>query len=241
MANSCVEAGTGGVILFDAGTAPNLDHRWFDPAWWQAQNRLRDHRGGRGGAYFIATPVGECVLRHYHRGGHVARVFGDRYLWRGREQTRSFAEFRLLQTLADRRLPVPQVVAARFKRRGMHYRADLITRRVPGTTLAQCLHDAALDPALAAQIGTVLARFHRQGVYHADLNAHNVLVDGNDTWLIDFDRGYLRTSARAWQLGNLARLHRSLLKLGAGDADADAFERGSWASLLSAYNEVMNT
>lgn len=238
MANTCVDGGSGGVILSDTGIAADLDQRWFNPEWWAGQDRLRHRAGGRGGAYFIETPVGDCVLRHYHRGGHVARVFGDRYLWRGRERTRSFAEFHLLQTLTKQRLPVPRVVAARFQRSGMRYRADLITLKLPGTTLAQRLH-GGLSTVLAAQVGAQLARFHRQGVYHADLNAHNVLVDGEETWLLDFDRGCLRPQADAWQRANRARLHRSLVKLGAANAGAEAFERGPWASLLAAYDEVL--
>lgn len=239
MANMCVDAGSGGVILFDAAIAPDLDHHWFDPAWWQAQDRLRDHRGGRGGAYFIATPLGDCVLRHYHRGGHVARVLGDRYPWRGQAHTRSFAEFQLLQTLNAWKLPVPVPVAARYQRNGMLYRADLIMRQLPGSTLAEHLREGGLRPALARQVGAVIGRFHREGVYHADLNAHNVLVDGEETWLLDFDRGCLRPPADTWQRANRARLHRSLIKLGAANAGAEAFERGPWTSLLAAYNEVL--
>ena len=44
--------------------------------------------------------------------------------------------------------------------------------------------------------GRLVARFHRAGLDHADLNAHNILFDGaGQGWMIDFDRGALRIPA----------------------------------------------
>jgi 3-deoxy-D-manno-octulosonic acid kinase len=58
-------------------------------------------------------------------------------------------------------------------------------------------------------------------------------------WVIDFDRGELRAPARAWQLANLARLRRSLLKVGAAP-DCDAlFERAFWNPLMAAYEREL--
>jgi 3-deoxy-D-manno-octulosonic acid kinase len=54
-------------------------------------------------------------------------------------------------------------------------------------------------------------------------------------WLIDFDRGELRTPAREWQLANLARLRRSLLKLGAARDGESRFESTTWRPLMAAY------
>src|SRR5262249_40990674 len=136
---------------------------------------------------------------------------GDRYLWTGAERTRGFVEFRLLAQLAERGLPVPGPVATRFVRHGARYTADLITREIPqASTLAELLRADRADADVAARVGRTLAAFHNAGAYHADLNAHNVLLDASTVWLIDFDRGELRAPARAWQQANLARLKRSL-------------------------------
>ena len=67
------------------------------------------------------------MLRHYRRGGAVARLSGDAYLWTGAGRTRSFAEWRLLRQLRRWDLPVPRPIAARYVRQGLAYRADLIT------------------------------------------------------------------------------------------------------------------
>lgn len=235
-----VQKDDAGAILFDSALTPQVSHDWFEPAWWQARGALRTQVGGRGSVAIIGTPVGECVLRHYRRGGMVARFMGDRYLWNGAERTRAFAEFRLLSLMAREGLPVPQVIAARYVRSGLFYRADLITRRIADAdTLAQRLAAGTLDRELAEEVGALVGRFHRAGIWHADLNAHNILVAAHELLLIDFDRGRQRAPAEAWRLDNLQRLRRSLLKLGAADKGVDAFETTIWQPLLYRYERTL--
>src|SRR5699024_2618221 len=210
-----IHANADGTILFDADTVPQIDHAWFDPAFWESRGALLGRGGGRASACFIDSPAGACVLRHYHRGGMVANILGDRYLWTGRDNTRCFVEFRLLAQMREWQLPVPEPVAARYCRRGMHYTADLVTRCIDSAhTLAECLHGPSLDVELASRCGAEIARFHQRGIWHADLNAHNILVTPENIFLIDFDRGELRQPARAWREGNLELLRRSLSYLG---------------------------
>lgn len=235
-----IHASTHGTILYDAASVPQIDHAWFDPDHWQGDGRLQGRGGGRASASFIDSPVGECVLRHYHRGGMVANVLGDRYLWTGRDNTRSFAEFRLLVRMSELGLPVPEPLAARYVRRGIHYAADLITRRIADSrTLAECLRGECLDAVLAEACGALVARFHRHGVWHADLNAHNILVTAQVNYIIDFDRGQWRAPARAWQQSNLRRLRRSLVKLGAARNGEDVFDKQIWLPLMRGYTQVM--
>ncbi|HEX7338610.1 MAG TPA: 3-deoxy-D-manno-octulosonic acid kinase [Rhodanobacteraceae bacterium] len=235
-----IHASTHGTILYDAAVAPQVDHAWFDPAAWQAKGKLEKRGGGRASVAFVATPTGRCVLRHYHRGGMVANVLGDRYLWTGRMHTRSFAEFRLLEHMLGAGLPVPEPIAARYVRRGVHYTADLITRCIDDArTLADHLADGTLDAELATRCGALIARFHRAGIWHADLNAHNVLITPGTICLIDFDRGEKRKPARAWQQANLRRLRRSLVKLGAAAAGEDVFDKTQWLPLMRGYAQAM--
>lgn len=230
-----------GAILFDAEVSPQVGHDWFVPDYWRERAALRMQAGGRGGVAIIETPAGECVLRHYRRGGLVAALIKDRYLWRGAERTRPFTEFRLLAEITRLGLPGPVVVAARYVRDGLFYRADLITRRIADAqTLAECLAAGRLDAGLAAATGELVARFHRAGIWHADLNAHNVLVTVHGLHLIDLDRGRLRAPAQRWQQANLGRLRRSLLKLGAAQADEAVFEANIWQPLLTGYGRTLN-
>lgn len=235
-----IREGATGAILFDAAVSPQVDDAWFEPEAWRERGALRQQSGGRGGVAIIDTPAGECVLRHYRRGGMVARLMGDRYLWPGADHTRSFMEFRLLARIAALGLPSAVPVACRYRRHGLFYEADLITRRIADAqTLAQCLAAGRLDGEMAELVGALVARFHRAGIWHADLNAHNVLVTDDALYLIDFDRGRLREPAESWQQANLQRLRRSLVKLGAAAQGEAAFEETLWKPLVYRYERTL--
>lgn len=230
-----------GAILFDATVSPQVDGMWFDVDHWRGQGALSTQSGGRGGVAVIRTPAGECVLRHYRRGGRVARLMGDRYLWTGADRTRSFREFRLMQAMARLHLPVPQVVAARYRHAGIYYRADLITQRLPDTrTLTECVAQGRLDAELAQEVGAMVARFHRAGVWHADLNAHNVLIAPSELYLVDFDRGRMRAPASSWRMANLQRLRRSLYKIGAAAQGEAVFGQTIWTPLMDGYERTLS-
>jgi 3-deoxy-D-manno-octulosonic acid kinase len=241
MGEAKIRTTTDGAILFDATAATQAgsaecDASWFDADYWRARDAAAEISGGRGGALIAHSAAGDWVLRHYRRGGMVARLFGDRYLWTGEDRTRGFAEFRMLAALRKRGAHVPDPIAARYRRHGAHYQADLITQRLPSTvTLADRLSKEGLDSALAKRVGAELAQLHALGAYHADLNAHNLLIDTRNIWVIDFDRGELRSPARSWQLSNLSRLRRSLIKLGAARDGEVLFDRTFWQPLMAEY------
>lgn len=214
--------------------------QWFEPGWWEAAGRVGGRGGGRGEVLYVSTDAGPGVLRHYRRGGLVARINRDRYWFQGAERTRPFREFRLLDWASARALPVPAPLAARYRRHGPWYSADLLSAAIPHTaTLARAL--AETPGALPwAAVGDCIGRVHAAGVFHADLNAHNVLLDGERAWLVDFDRGERRRPAPAWQQANLARLLHSLHKLGARERVA-GFEREGWRALCAAHARACAT
>jgi 3-deoxy-D-manno-octulosonic acid kinase len=228
-----------GVMLADPNGLGNPQHRaeerLFDPDFWSARGELEGVSGGRGSAWFIGSAANPWVLRHYRRGGFIARIFADRYLWAGEDRVRAFAEWRLLAHLARRGLQVPKPVAAFYRRSGPTYRCDLITERiVHSQSLSAALASRALAQSTWRTIGAAIARLHAQGVDHADLNAHNILLDDRDAVsVIDFDRGRLRAPG-AWASRNLSRLHRSLAKVTRA-LPADRFTPASWAELSAGY------
>jgi 3-deoxy-D-manno-octulosonic acid kinase len=78
-------------------------------------------------------------------------------------------------------------------------------------------------------VGAAIAGLHRAGVDHADLNAHNILIDAKGTVsIIDFDRGRVRAPG-TWAARNLLRLRRSLVKIG-------HFSEESWGRLTAGYD-----
>lgn len=228
-----------GAIVFDPMALPQTPApEWFDVDHWGKAAQLVGS-GGRGAAWFVDVDWGAMVLRRYLRGGLMAKFSRDRYVWRGEESVRSFAEFRLLQILNANGLPVPAPLAAAYWRDGRRYQAAiLLTRIIDVHSFGhRVLDDAASAPWAAS--GALIAAFHRAGLDHPDLNAHNLLFDdAGKGWMIDFDKARLRNpSESGWRRANLARLHRSLHKLG-GSSLAAPIEAG-FAHLRSAYDEGM--
>lgn len=182
--------------------------------------------GGRQSAWFIDGPMGSALLRHYRRGGLMAKFSKAHYLWQGARRTRAFAEFSLLDAMFRQGLPVPRPLAAAYWKHGFTYRAAIIVARIPDVApLADCL-DAADPVAVAAAV----LKIHDAGVWHADLNAFNILLNaGGHVWVIDFDRGESRQMSRALRQANLQRLRRSMVKVAA--------EQGErfWQSVNVAY------
>lgn len=225
----------GGLILYDAAQAGKVHEHVFTPAYWRARDALSEPLGGRGAAWRIAVGDIDWVMRFYRRGGVPGKLFLDSYFYTGMERTRPWREWRLLAWMCERNLPVPRPVAARVLRGAMTYRGALITETVPGRSLAALLEAGAMTQASWRAIGKCVRRFHDAGVWHADLNAHNILVDGEArVYLIDFDRGRLRAQDAAWRNANLARLQRSLVKISPPGRQAAAGE--GMDVLRAAYN-----
>lgn len=191
--------------------------------------------GGRGGAWFISSGLNRWVLRQYCRGGMVARFIRHFYWFSGEDSVRAFSEFRLLTQMFDAGLPVPKPVAARYSRVATFgYRAQILLERIPAaTTFAE--HLSGYDPDLWRRVGRLVRRFHDHGVYHADLNCHNILVVENRLYLIDFDKGEIRANDEAWKQQNLNRLKRSVDKL--LNDDLESRRDRCWSQLLVGYSQ----
>ncbi|QOC21729.1 3-deoxy-D-manno-octulosonic acid kinase [Wenzhouxiangella sp. AB-CW3] len=200
-------------ILYDPERVTAIAPEWLDPSFWRLRRDVVDELGGRGQALHLATPAGAAVLRRYLRGGQAARLSRDRFLFSGYERSRALREWRVLALLRARGLPVPAPLMASCERSGPTYRAGLLTELLPETV---CLADVAGQLASDdwQRLSRVLREFFDAGLVHADLNARNILIDAAGRWyLIDFDRARLHDRpVRGDRM--LARLHRSLVKLG---------------------------
>lgn len=207
-------------MLFDPLRIPDPDPVLLRPdAYGTSAQPVQ--AGGRAAAWFVAGAGWQGVLRGYRRGGLVARISREAYLWQGEERTRPFREFRLLAAMRAQGLRVPAPLAAGYWRGGLIYRAAILIERIPDVRpLAQ-----ALEPAACEAAGRAIAAMHAAGVWHADLNAYNILLDAaGDAWLIDFDRGTGGGVSAPARQANLDRLKRSLVKV-AGEPGAAAWDR----------------
>lgn len=223
-------------FLRDANRHAEFANHHFDPAWWCRQGAQVGTASGRGRVYFVRADEQVWALRHYRRGGWIARFIADSYLWPGLERTRPWREWHVLRKLRELGLPVPEPVAARVTRYGFVYRGDLITRRIEGAvTLACVLQTRSLPADDWARIGGLLRRFQDVGLRHDDINVSNILVDADGSFhLIDFDKACI-VKQGAWRRQNLARFHRSLQKH-LNRNPRFAFNAAAWDAVLESYN-----
>ena len=165
-------------VLYDAALREHVDASWFDPAHWQGAHGVERETSGRGAVLIVPHGDETWVVRHYRRGGYVARLIEDHYIWLGDDRSRSFREWRLLRRLHDAGLPVPNPIAAHVRRLGLLYTADIITTYLPDTRKLSAFiaeHNVPWD--CWRRIGRMVRAVHEHGVDHPDLTAHNILLD----------------------------------------------------------------
>ncbi|HUF13410.1 MAG TPA: lipopolysaccharide kinase InaA family protein [Longimicrobiales bacterium] len=200
---------------------------------------------GRGVAYHIPAPGSytneRWMVRHYRRGGFIARFVRDRYLDSGVK--RPIRELTASVKARARGVATPEVVAAAVYPAGGWYRADIVTRFLPES---RDLADRLFDDAAAERrrqamrlAGGLLRRAHEAGVVHNDLNLGNILIagprDAERAWLLDLDRAVVMRDAAARferdlmlrrfarSLRKFERAHRTKLKAGEREAFAQAY------------------
>ncbi len=191
----------------------------FNPNWFgyvptQHLPNMPQRIGGRQAVTRLTVLNTPMILRHYFRGGVPARFSKDRFLFTGYQHSRSFLEINLLNLMWTEQLPVPKPVAAKCKREGITYQAEILMQEiVDAHTLAEMLIKGTLSERIWQKIGQTIQRFHAFGIQHVDLNVHNILIDASeDIFLIDFDRCKRTPYSASWAERGLQRLERSLEK-----------------------------
>lgn len=213
---------------------------------WAAAHPEALEMRGRALVFAVPAPVAgpdsreRWVVRHYHRGGWMARLLEDRYLATG--SPRPEREARAAAAVRARGIPTPAVVAGVSYPAGAFYRSDLVTELVPGAAdLAEILFSPYDGPtprleALRAS-GRLIRRLELAGVFHTDLNAKNIVIAGGEggieAHMVDLDRCRVRVPGvavpafpmrrrLARSLGKLERLTRQPL----ASADWEALAQG---------------
>lgn len=209
---------------------------WFDAAEWRSSGAVALETSGRGEVLIVAHGDETWVLRHYRRGGLVARFIDDHYLWLGEAHARAFREWRLLRELRAAGLPVPNPVAAHVYRTGIIYTADIITSYLPNTRKLSWFIEQGRVPAHCwRQVGAMIRSVHGHGVDHPDLTAHNVLLDeAGKPFLVDFDNAELKPPGE-WRRLGMERFNRSLRKVAL--ETGTEFDAAAWAEVEAGYGE----
>ena len=200
---------------------------------------------GRGTVYFrsVNTRAGDSnvVVKQYRRGGMVRHFNRDLYWHSHYSKSRVWLEFMLLAKMTTMGLPVPVPIAGRVKRKFSYlFESTIVTQEIEqAETFADCLKQhsgLSSNHALWQKTGETIKRFHNANIYHADLNASNILITKHhDIYLIDFDKGqHSPNSTSDWKNKNLDRLQRSLLKYQRADSQFQ-YSAERWAALLAGY------
>ncbi|GAA4345143.1 3-deoxy-D-manno-octulosonic acid kinase [Kangiella taiwanensis] len=187
---------------------------WFDPQQLQQNDDIIGQSVGRSTTYFFEKNGKGFVLRRYFRGGLLSKWVEDSYFFLGIRKTRAYREQAMLKKMRKLGLPVPKPVALLVTKAGLIYRASIIIRLIEQSQdLFHILRERALTESEWVAVGALIRQFHDQGVYHSDLNIHNIMMnDEGKLWLIDFDKGRFVEPNASNLESNLSRLKRSLEK-----------------------------
>lgn len=223
------------ILLKSDQTLP-ITPLWFDPSFWQSQNALTGTGSGRAEVWFINAPLGKFVIRRYRRGGLIAKFNKSRFLFTGQKHTRPWLELSLLEHMRSLDLPVPRPIGGLLTVEKGFYQSELLTETIANANdLFDIIKDGDSKNINWHEIGAVIKRFHDQGIYHSDLNCHNIMIDQDDkVWLIDFDKCEQRPHDEKWKLANINRLKRSLDKEDKLHTQFDISDT-QWRNFLEGY------
>lgn len=213
----------------------------FNPAFLAQEELITNTANGRGLVYFFKVADENVVLRHYKRGGLIAKISSDKFIFRDIAHSRCFEELTVLQHLRKANVNVPVPIGGRVTRQGVFYTADIITGLInDAVELHEILQLKRLSTKAWEAVGVQIRKMHNAQVFHGDINVKNVLLSQSmDTpiaHLLDFDKCNIK-QGNAWKEANLLRFKRSLLKQ-LNKLETYNYSAENWDELLSAYKNA---
>lgn len=177
--------------------------------------------GNRQSAYRLELEGGvELFARRGCRGGLIASILKDVYVGLA---PRPLNELAVTVEAMRRGIPVAEPMGATVEWIGPAlYRGFFLTRAVRGMTLWEFMKtddDPTVRQHVLEQARAAIETMHSKGLFHADLNLHNLLVtqarDSFTVIIIDLDKSRLLDAplSVAMRRANAARLMRSARKL----------------------------
>ena len=191
---------------------------------------------GRGTVTFFRGFGLDLVHKTYKRGGLIRKLVSSIYLWTGLTKTRAHIEFDGLKKMFNLGLPVPRPIAARIIRKGIFYRAELITQEIENaTTLGKNLAENNLSTGILKELGVAIRSLHGKGFMHPDLNIENILIgDSKKIFFLDFDQTQPLKQTEIQFGRDIERLRRSVKKF--CEKNERDFPEREWQIMLEAYH-----
>jgi Lipopolysaccharide kinase (Kdo/WaaP) family len=193
------------------------------PVVSQLLSELRSANGAgnrQGGFRLKLDDELELFVRVNRRGGLARVLFKELYFGRA---ARPLRELAITAEAARRGIPVAEPLGAVVEWLApLAYRGAVLTRAMSGMTLWEFVRtddDDDVRRHVLELTGRTLDLMHRRGLFHADLNLHNLFVtqafESFRIAIIDLDKARLFRSAVPPRMRqrNLARLRRSARKL----------------------------
>ncbi|HYK65404.1 MAG TPA: lipopolysaccharide kinase InaA family protein [Patescibacteria group bacterium] len=222
---------------FKIGGRELVIRRDLEPHAARIMQRLNELRaatepgeGNRQSGFRIMLDDGvELFARRCRRGGMVASLLGDVYVG---ITPRPLDELGVTLDAMRRGIPVAEPMGAMVEWIGPAlYRGFFLTRAVRGMTLWEFVRtddDATVRRHVLEQARASIATMHDKGLFHADLNLHNLIVtrvgESFVVMIIDLDKARLfeHPLSPAMRHNNIARLMRSAHKLDPSEQFLDA-------------------
>ncbi len=188
---------------------------------------------------FTIADLPPMFARRYRRGGLMRFLVSELYAGL---VPRPLRELMVTVLAHQRGLPVVEAIGAMVETAGpCLYRGWFLTRALDGVTLWTLLLSGSEGSGrreALEQARTTIDRLHEGGLYHADLNFHNLFVCRGEAPLrvvaLDLDKARLYPAALAPALrrANFSRLARSARRLSAAGAILTDDEREIVGMLL---------
>ena len=186
--------------------------------------------GNRRSAHRLSLDDGlELFARRSRRGGMIASILSDVYVGM---TPRPLTELAVTIEAMRRGIPVAEPMGAMVEWIApVFYRGFFLTRAVPGMTLWEFLQtddDSTVRSHVLGQARASIDTMHEKGLFHADLNLHNLLVtqvrESFTVIIIDLDKSRLFDApvSSTMRRSNAARLMRSARKLDPSGTILDA-------------------
>jgi serine/threonine protein kinase len=160
------------------------------------------------------------VLRQYSHGGLLRAITGNFYF----VGARSFRELALTEEIRSCGIPtISSIGAIHHRILFPFYQAYFLSLEIPrAIDLTQYFQEMGARPTgenlslkrkTIRSAGLLIRQFHQAGFFHGDLQLKNILIEGDQLLLIDFDRSYRKSNLSIQEkMRNLLRLNRSAEK-----------------------------
>ena len=165
---------------------------------------------GRGSSKIIAISSKEYLLKKEVRGGLFSNILSSSFL----DLSKFNNELEIVQLLSDLNLTFPILLRVAYKKHLLWNLFTLLPYYSETLSLKEMSIGLDWEDEKIFDAGKTIAKLHKLGFYHSDLNMGNIVFQGNDCKIIDFKNSYFYSSplGKSLSLKNILRLIRSYHK-----------------------------